>query len=130
MSIIQLVDFASHRFFLGWAGAFEPQDFTPTVQLELRPGTSSRFRHRTVGIENELHRRALVEIGIAFGRFLECDHLSIYDLCDRNAIVQDRLQKLTIIAQDRSLTGEEAMRFRPAETEIERQRAFRGLFVV
>ena len=44
--------------------------------------------------------------------------------------VQDRLHELAIIAQDRRLAGKEGMRFRPAETEIERQRAFRGLFVV
>jgi hypothetical protein len=44
--------------------------------------------------------------------------------------VQDRLQELTIIAQDWRLTRVEGMRFRPAETEIERQRPFRGLLVM
>ena len=44
--------------------------------------------------------------------------------------MQDRLQELPIIAQDWRLTRVEGMRFRPTETEIERQRPFRGLLVM
>ena len=91
---------------------------------------SGRFRYDAVRVEYEFHWRALVKIGIALGRLLERDHLRIDDVRDWNAIVQDRLQELAIIAQDRRLAGEEGMRFRPAETEIERQRAFRGLLVM
>jgi hypothetical protein len=83
-----------------------------------------------VRIENELYGRALVKIGITFGRFLERDHLRIDDVRDWDAIVQDGLHELTIVAQDRRLAGKEGMRFRPAETEIERQRALRSLFVM
>ena len=70
-------------------------------------------------VEDELHGSPLVEIGIAFGRLLERDHLRIDDVRDGDAIVQDRLHELTIVAQDRRLAGKEGMRFRPAETEID-----------
>src|SRR5688572_14115438 len=84
-----------------------------------------------VRIENELHRRALIEIGIAFGCLLKRDHLRIDDVRDWDAIVEDRLHELAIVAQDRRLlAGKEGMRLRPAEPEIEGKRAFRCLFVV
>ena len=94
------------------------------------PCALGRVRYGSVRIEDELYGRTLVKIGITFGRFLERDHLRIDDVRDWDAIVQDRLHELTIVAQDWRLAGKEGMRFRPAETEIERKRAFRGLFVV
>jgi hypothetical protein len=78
---------------------------------------SRRFRYGAVRVENEFHWRALIKIGVALRRLLERDHLRIDDVRDWNAIVQDRLQELTIIAQDWRLTRVEGMRFRPAETE-------------
>lgn len=89
-----------------------------------------RLRYGAVRVENEFHWRALIKIGVALRRLLERDHLRIDDIRDWNAIVQYCLQELTIIAQDWRLTRVEGMRFRPAETEIERQRPFRGLLVM
>jgi hypothetical protein len=103
-----------------WAGAFGPGDFTATGQLKAQPCASGRVRYGSVRIEDELYGRPLVEIGISFGCLVERDHLRIDDVRDWDAIVQDRLQELTIIAKDRRLTRVEGMRFRPAETEIER----------
>ena len=70
---------------------------------------SGRIRYGSVGIEDELYGRALIEIGITFGRFLERDHLRINDVRDWDAIVQDRLHELTVVAQDRRLAGKEGM---------------------
>lgn len=78
---------------------------------------SGRFRYGAVRVEYEFHCSSLVEIGIAFGCLLERDHLRI-EVRDGDAIVQDRLHELTIVAQDRRLAGKEGMRFRPAETEL------------
>ena len=55
-------------------------------------------------VENEFHWRALIKIGVTLRRLLERDHLRIDDVRDWNAIVQDRLQELPIIAQDWRLT--------------------------
>ena len=62
-----------------------------------------------MGVEYEFHGSSLVEIGIAFGRVFERDDLRIHDVGDGDAIVQDRLHELAIVAQDRRLAGEEGM---------------------
>src|SRR4029077_14046571 len=73
---------------------------------------------------------ALVEFGVTLRRILKADGLCVHDLRDRQAVVQQRIHELPVIAEDRRLAGVEGIRLRPAEAQTKAQVAAFGGFVV
>ena len=60
-------------------------------------------------IKDEFDRGTLVEILVAGWRVLQRDHFGVYDLCNWQAVVPNRLHQLAIVSQNRRLAGVERM---------------------
>ena len=79
------------------------------------------FPDHSVRIKNELLRRALVEVPIAYGRVVERNDGRVDSLGDLNLVVQNGLHQLTIVPEHRALTRVERVRLCPAQSNADPQ---------
>ena len=67
-------------------------------------------------IEHELLGGSFVEIDVTFGRLVEGYDRHVHCFRDLNFIMENRLHELTVVFENRCLTGLEGVAFRPAQT--------------
>src|SRR5688572_4478892 len=84
---------------------------------------------QAVRVEHELLGRALVEVLVAVRRLVQRDHRGVDRLRDLRTVVEDHLHEAVVVLHHRTLAGGEAVGLRPAETDLDRQRAVLGRLV-
>src|SRR5918994_6729030 len=88
--------------------------------------TSSYFAslrvYVAVRVEDVLLRRALVEVLVALGGFIQADDGGVHRVGDVGPVVQDAHHQAAVVLLDRALAREEGVALGPAETEPDLER--------
>src|SRR5918997_3573127 len=77
----------------------------------------------TVGVQDVLLGRALVEVFVALGGFVQADDLGVHRVGDVRLVVQDAHHQAAVVLHDRALAREERVALGPAEAEPDLERA-------
>src|SRR5918998_889578 len=83
----------------------------------------------TVGVQDVLLGRALVEVLVALGGFVQADDLGVHRVGDVRLVVQDAHHQAAVVLLDRALAREERVALGPAEAEPDLERALLGVRV-
>src|ERR687894_1899598 len=83
----------------------------------------------TVGVQDVLLGRALVEVFVALGGFVQADDLGVHRVGDVRLVVQDAHHQAAVVLLDRALAREERVALGPAEAEPDLERALLGVRV-